>query len=81
MTELNEEFDVPSKRAEQYCYSKAWPLPRFTAPHMPSKDQYEVVTSGAGPAGMFREHCPKLLADAGLRLVPNIASSSLQLER
>ncbi|KAK5948421.1 hypothetical protein OHC33_010595 [Knufia fluminis] len=53
MTDLTEEFDVSDEWAEKYCYSKAWPLPRLSPPHTPSKSKYEVVVSGAGPSGLF----------------------------
>jgi len=58
MTDLTEEFEVSARWAEKYCYSKAWPLPRFSAPFngcgsVASEERYEVVVSGAGPAGMY----------------------------
>lgn len=59
MTDLTEEFDVSDEWAEKYCYSKAWPLPRLSPPHTPSKSKYEVVVSGAGPSGS----CLRALAD------------------
>lgn len=51
MANLTEEFDISPEYCEKYCYSRAWPLPRYSPPHQPSQDKYEVVVSGAGPAG------------------------------
>ena len=82
MTDLSEEFEQSPEWAEKYSYSKAWPLPRFSPPHTPSKDKYEVVVAGAGPSGMHTAElaaCKKLTRY--LRSFFNPTPCAVRLER
>lgn len=51
MTELTEAFEISPESVEQYHDGKAWPLPRLNSLHQSSDDKFEVIISGAGPAG------------------------------
>jgi len=66
MADLTEEFDISDDWADKYGYSKAWPLPRFSQPHVASKDKYEVVVCGAGPAGTHTVNGPTAHNSSGI---------------